>query len=669
MTRTTRTTTRTTRWSRLVEARRNGTKPASLRARVLVKTLVGVGGMVVGLLCMLAVSYLRTGEDGAQGVGAGRWLQEDCSDFVPVRDGQFQTKGTKLCEENENLLVLTIFLMLYMFWALAITVDESFVPILDFIVQELQIDEDVAGATFMAAGGSAPEFFTNLISTFELTGTGFGTIVGSAVFNILFVISMSAFFSRDRDEVVRRRLARERGEIITDPWVFKPLPLTWWPLLRDSVVYISGLTVLALFYFCFTEPDSPIQGTCNFSDGGEILWCESLVLFIMYIGYCTIMGFQRPIKLFVETRMPFLIPEAQRPAGSSAKLKGADDESGAGVMQPGHMKRTGPSHSDISNHSAVSEDSSFTSPKIKMLQKQASVSFKSEELATGKVSFANTLSRRGLLVNNDLGRRNSNISAVSSMLESGSMVEEAVMVSEASDGGAPAVTGGASEDENQSVDIVEPRMRPLTFMGDPRRKGDQLYRFLNAILFIASFPIVLANWTVLFGFDSLMEMESKPKRRAAATFAFIMSLVWIAFFTWIMVYSAETFAATIGIPDIILGFTLLAAGTSTPDLLSSVFVAQLGYGDMAVSSSIGSNVFDILVGLPIPWLLSSLINSAPVPVETGSVGYSLGVIIAMMISLVGIIIYEDWKLTKTAAWAMLVLYFVFLIAVLVPELV
>ncbi len=46
----------------------------------------------------------------------------------------------------------------------------------------------------------------------------------------------------------------------------------------------------------------------------------------------------------------------------------------------------------------------------------------------------------------------------------------------------------------------------------------------------------------------------------------------------------------------VTGSTLLAAGTSVPDLISSVIVARKGYGDMAVSSSIGSNIFDITVG-------------------------------------------------------------------------
>ena len=46
-----------------------------------------------------------------------------------------------------------------------------------------------------------------------------------------------------------------------------------------------------------------------------------------------------------------------------------------------------------------------------------------------------------------------------------------------------------------------------------------------------------------------------------------------------------------------MGLTFLAAGTSIPDLFTSVIVARKGFGDMAVSSSVGSNIFDVTVGL------------------------------------------------------------------------
>ncbi len=64
---------------------------------------------------------------------------------------------------------------------------------------------------------------------------------------------------------------------------------------------------------------------------------------------------------------------------------------------------------------------------------------------------------------------------------------------------------------------------------------------------------------------------------------------------------------TIGITEEIMGLTILAAGTSIPDLITSVIVARKGLGDMAVSSSVGSNIFDITVGWEI-FIIDTIIN-------------------------------------------------------------
>ena len=54
-----------------------------------------------------------------------------------------------------------------------------------------------------------------------------------------------------------------------------------------------------------------------------------------------------------------------------------------------------------------------------------------------------------------------------------------------------------------------------------------------------------------------------------------------------MVGCAVVVGDTMGVNPHIMGLTVLAAGTSVPDLLTSVIVARQGKGDMAVSSSIG----------------------------------------------------------------------------------
>ncbi|KAK6036634.1 hypothetical protein COOONC_25861 [Cooperia oncophora] len=71
--------------------------------------------------------------------------------------------------------------LIYMFVSLAIVCDEFFVPSLAVLTEKLAISDDVAGATFMAAGGSAPEFFTSVIGVFiAQNNVGIGTIVGES---------------------------------------------------------------------------------------------------------------------------------------------------------------------------------------------------------------------------------------------------------------------------------------------------------------------------------------------------------------------------------------------------------------------------------------------------------------------------------------------------------
>lgn len=172
----------------------------------------------------------------------------------------FPTDLFSLEERRRGALLLHVLGVMYMFVALAIVCDEFFVPALDVIIEKLDITDDVAGATFMAAGGSAPELFTSVIGVFvSFDDVGIGTIVGSAVFNILFVIGMCAIFSKT------------------------VLSLTWWPLFRDCSFYSASL--IALIYF--------------FRDN-LIYWWEALILFLFYAAYVSFMKWNVQVERFVK---------------------------------------------------------------------------------------------------------------------------------------------------------------------------------------------------------------------------------------------------------------------------------------------------------------------------------------------------------------------------------
>mmetsp|Transcript_44546 Transcript_44546/g.74074 ORF Transcript_44546/g.74074 Transcript_44546/m.74074 type:complete len:197 (-) Transcript_44546:50-640(-) len=75
-------------------------------------------------------------------------------------------------------IVLWLMIMIYMFKQLGTICDEYYVPALEVIVERLEMSSDDVGATFMAAGSSAPEFFTSLVATFLIANEGgVGTIV------------------------------------------------------------------------------------------------------------------------------------------------------------------------------------------------------------------------------------------------------------------------------------------------------------------------------------------------------------------------------------------------------------------------------------------------------------------------------------------------------------
>ena len=76
--------------------------------------------------------------------------------------------------------------------------NQRLVPALNVIAKRLSFSDDVAGATLMAAGASAPELFSNVVSIFiTKSAIGMGTIVGSEIFNQL-VICAGAIFAGER---------------------------------------------------------------------------------------------------------------------------------------------------------------------------------------------------------------------------------------------------------------------------------------------------------------------------------------------------------------------------------------------------------------------------------------------------------------------------------------
>jgi Ca2+/Na+ antiporter len=138
--------------------------------------------------------------------------------------------------------------------------------------------------------------------------------------------------------------------------------------------------------------------------------------------------------------------------------------------------------------------------------------------------------------------------------------------------------------------------------------------------------------------------------------AFLVSVAWVAGFTYVMVWCASVTADTLGMSVSLMGLVVLSMGTSVPDLITSIIVAKKGHGDMAVSSSIGSNIFDIHVGLPIPWLVHSVVHMTGVDVDKHGLVSSIACLLAMLLCTVLVTMLNRWVMTRVMGVAMLVLY-------------
>ena len=73
-----------------------------------------------------------------------------------------------------------------------------------------------------------------------------------------------------------------------------------------------------------------------------------------------------------------------------------------------------------------------------------------------------------------------------------------------------------------------------------------------------------------------------------------------------LVFGAVNIATALGVSELVIGLTIVAIGTSLPELAASVMSALKGHADIAVGAIVGSNVFNLLVVLAIPGIFGPL---------------------------------------------------------------
>ncbi|XP_041464157.1 sodium/potassium/calcium exchanger 4-like [Lytechinus variegatus] len=451
-------------------------------------------------------------------------------------------------EQRKNgALVVNFLVALYLCGAIGYVCSAYFVPSLEILCERLKLQPDVAGATFMAAGSSAPELFSAVIGTFiSEDDTGLSAIVGSAAFNIFVIISLCCFFAGQE------------------------LVIHWWPFCRDCFVYVISILIMVVVIL-----------------DGEIQWWEGLILSCGYIVYIAIMYFN-----------PYL------------SMRASEIEE--------RWRRRGGNHGNPTSEDGVSL-----------------LSDKQSETSYGTTAYHETQTP-----NSELSRH--------------------------SNGAIPNIDCAYDPD----VEGYKEKPRTVTTTSSVVTDHPPLSEHDSHVFYPPSSWFFRVLWAVglpviLITFLTVPDCRKPGLWRRLYFFTFIISTAWLAGLAYVLYWMIVVIGYTLDIPDTVMGISLLAGGTSVPDAIASILVARDGYGDMALSNIVGSNIFEVFICLGLLWFIYGVAIQQPVEIASeGLVFTTIALLLTVAFILLAIHL-NGWKLDFKMGVICMVVYLGFIaIAVL-----
>jgi len=523
--------------------------------------------------------------------------------------------GSEDCEGGSRLgywgLILWTLIIIYLFVGLYVLCEIYFVPILISISKRLNMSEDVAGATLMAAGSSAPELFTALIGVlfYANENPGPSTNCASAAFNMCVIIGCSIFFCG-----------------------YKGLPIRGYPFIRDCFFYAIAVIELYLFWEVITP--------------GEIQWGESLTLVLSWTGYIVVLAYNnKVIKICVSLMSWMGLTNAEEMLYEQLKSN-----------HPNHLSKKG----NISDYSDYDDDiseyqniktggGSHTNTNDKFVQYQA------------KSPNTNTMNDDMLGDSDDDDHSRHFIAMELEEVDTEQLNKEINQKPNAlrilkrapkNDKSDSIATTQPSNAGSNNMDIATSSHPPSHGQhGHDQPPQSKCGRYFHNVLY----PFHIAFKYTIPKCDN---DSSTPK----LSISFFLVLVWLGILTFICVDSAEKMGNCLKISEDVMGLTILAIGSSLPDCFSSVLAAKQGKGEMAVSNALGSNVFDINICIGVSFLLKSIITGASSITVESDEGFELfiaALFVLLAIFMVAMFCY-GLVLNKMIGAGLLAAYAVFL---------
>ena len=188
--------------------------------------------------------------------------------------------------------------------------------------------------------------------------------------------------------------------------------------------------------------------------------------------------------------------------------------------------------------------------------------------------------------------------------------------------------------------------------------GEMVTRVEGGILWIA-FLIYLGYllWMAKKGKED-NEPDEKQKSLPVQLLMILIGLICIVLGSDFVVDGATEIAKVIGISERIIGLTIVAFGTSLPELVTSIAAARRGNADIAIGNIVGSNVFNILFVAGTSALISPIVFESKFVLDTA-------VATATAVLLLVCVCNKESKLKRSGGIIMLAAYAAYFVKLLI----
>jgi len=447
------------------------------------------------------------------------------------------------------------FVIAFMFYCQHHTCDAYFVPAINVFVDKMKSssntwlqrwgEEAVAGATICALGCNGPELFSNLIALYTGSDAGIGVVVGSEIFNLLIIVGASVIFAP------KLPLEIERAPFTRDcTFYFISIVLLYWALLDKSISFFEAKVLLcaALAYV-------------------------SAVYFTTDIANCLV-GKKQAGAADLE--------------GQRGKIHGIEVE----VQEILHSRMT-----DGKQHASHTFEVASTAQGI-----HANPTGAVKPSSRGSLGFQ-FLTPQDAMLGECI--RYKDLTEVTVMgegvieLDFQSGLQQVTLK----------ITCSTTAERDQLLENIKEYSLGRTFIHGYDPTIASTFAHAKHVMAHGSFgdklsviPHVMVDLMLK---TTLFPVDVKDMRKEGRWgLCFVGAMCWLAVFSYGMLEIAEQIHCNIPVvPNAFLGITVCAVGTSFPNAVASIIMAQQNKPAAAIANALGSNVQNVFLAMALPWVI------------------------------------------------------------------